>query len=138
MKKKLFFMFPLLFGVFGLLQAQQFSYQPISPFFGNPNAFNYQQILSSATAQNGIADPNALSADPRSELEQFAENVNAQILSQLSRSLTAAQVDALNFDEPGTFTAGEFAIEIFEGIEGLVINILDTTTGEESQIIVPN
>jgi len=115
MKKNIFFTFLLLFGVFGLLQAQQFSYQPISPFFGNPNAFNYQQIL-----------------------EQFAENVNAQILSQLSRSLTAAQVDALNFDEPGTFTAGEFAIEIFEGIEGLVINILDTTTGEESQIIVPN
>lgn len=124
--------------MFGTLQAQQFSYTPISPFFGGTNAFNYQQIISSATLQNSTTDPNILGSDPRTELEQFADNVNAQVLSQLSRSLTATQVDALNFDEPGTFTAGEFAIEIFESVEGLVINILDTTTGEESQIVVPN
>ena len=70
--------------------------------------------------------------------QRFADNVNTQIFSQLSRTLTQQQLDALNFDEPGTFTAGAFAIEIFEGVEGLVINILDTATGEESQIIVPN
>lgn len=138
MKNYIFVAFLLGFGMFSSIHSQQFSYTPISPFFGGNNAFNYQQILSSASAQNGLTDPNALSADPRTELEQFADNVNAQVLSQLSRSLTASQVDALNFDEPGTFTAGEFAIEIFESDEGLVINILDTNTGEESQIVVPN
>lgn len=127
-----------LLGSIGKLQAQQFTYQPISPFFGGTNAFNYQQILSSANAQNSLQDPNTLPRDQRTELERFADNVNAQVLSQLSRSLTSAQVEGLNFEEPGSFTAGEFAIEIFEGAEGLVINILDTTTGEESQIIVPN
>lgn len=138
MKRTFFLTLILSIGFFGLVKAQQFTYQPISPFFGGTNAFNYQQILSSANAQNSLQDPNALSADTRTELERFADNVNTQIFSQLSRTLTQQQLDALNFDEPGTFTAGEFAIEIFEGVEGLIINILDTATGEESQIIVPN
>lgn len=128
----------ILIGGLSSVQAQQFTYQPISPFFGGTNAFAYQQVLSSANAQNGLQDPAAVARDQRTELERFADNVNAQVLSQLSRSLTSAQVEGLDFNEPGSFTAGEFAIEIFEGVEGLVINILDTTTGEESQIIVPN
>lgn len=138
MKYTFLVMVCLLLGSMDTMQAQQFTYQPISPFFGGNNAFNYQQILSSANAQNGLRDPNALPRDQRTELERFADNARAQVLSQLSRSLTSAQVEGLNLDEPGSFTAGEFAIEIFEGAEGLVINILDTTTGEESQIIVPN
>ncbi len=138
MRRTFFLTLILFLGTLGVVNAQQFTYQPISPFFGGTNAFNYQQILSSANAQNSLQDPNTLQADTRTELERFADNVNTQIFSQLSRTLTQQQLDALNFEEPGTFTAGEFAIEIFEGLEGLVINILDTTTGEESQIIVPN
>ena len=86
--KKTFFLTSILFlGFVGLVKAQQFTYQPISPFFGGTNAFNYQQILSSANAQNSIQDPSALSADTRTELERFADNVNTQIFSQLSLSL---------------------------------------------------
>jgi curli production assembly/transport component CsgF len=48
------------------------------------------------------------------------------------------QINGLNFNEEGTFTYGTLNIEIFQSDEGLVINILDTSTGEETQVIVPN
>ena len=91
--------------------------------------------MASANAQNSFTDPNAEDRD-RSELEEFAANLNRQILGQLSRSLFSAQLgEGL---QPGTFNFGSLSLEIFESGEGLVINILDTSTGEQTQIIVPN
>ena len=114
--------------------AQQLVYEPINPAFGG-ETFNYQWLLSSADAQNSFTDPNAEDKN-QSEIDQFAENLNRQLLGQLSRSLFDAQLgEGL---QPGTFVFGSLAIEIFETGEGLVINILDTNTGEQTQIIVPN
>ena len=60
-------------------------------------------------------------------------------MSQISRTLTQQQLDSIGeLTEPGTFTFGTLAVEVFESGEGLVINILDTTNGEETQVIVPN
>jgi len=128
----------VVFGIMGVTaSAQQFSYRPINPFFGG-DTFNYQQLLSSAQAQNGFTAPTN-ARDQQSELERFGDNLNNQILSQISRTLTQQQLDALdNFTEEGTFSFGTLAIEVFESGEGLVINILDTSNGEETQIIVPN
>ncbi len=119
------------------LSAQQFSYRPISPFFGG-DTFNYQQILSSAQAQNGLTAPQN-EQDQQSDLERFGENLNDQILSQISRTLTQQQISSIgDLTEPGTFSFGTLAVEVFESDEGLVINILDTSNGEETQVIVPN
>ncbi|HAV55198.1 MAG TPA: curli assembly protein CsgF, partial [Aequorivita sp.] len=56
----------------------------------------------------------------------------------ISRQLLQQQLGGLNFNEEGTFTYGSLNVEIFQSDEGLVINILDTSTGEETQVIVPN
>ena len=37
-----------------------------------------------------------------------------------------------------TFNFGTLFVEIFPSGEGLVINILDTSTGDQSQVIIPN
>ncbi len=133
--KKLFFL--LIFGIVASASAQQFSYRPINPFFGG-DTFNYQQILASAQAQNGFTAP-VNAQNQQSDLEQFGNALNDQILSQISRTLTQQQIDAIgDLTEPGTFFSGTLAIEVFESGEGLVINILDTLNGEETQIIVPN
>lgn len=116
--------------------AQQFTYEPLNPAFGG-DTFNYNWLLSSATAQNKLTAP-ANERDQRSELQQFGDNLNRQLLSQISRSLLQQQLGGLNFNEEGTFTYGTLNIEIFQSDEGLVINILDTSTGEETQVIVPN
>ncbi len=117
-----------------MLCAQQLVYKPVNPMFGG-DTFNYQQLLASANAQNSFTDPNSSDRN-RSGLDQFSESLNRQILSQLSRSFFDQQLgDGLS---AGSYNFGTLAIEIFDSAEGLVINILDTSTGEETQIIVPN
>jgi curli production assembly/transport component CsgF len=116
--------------------SQQLSYEPVNPAFGG-DTFNYTWLLNSANAQNSFTDPDATSRDnDESELEQFSENLNRQLLGQLSRTLFNTQLgEGL---QEGTFTFGTLSLEIFESAEGLVVNILDTNTGEQTQIIVPN
>ncbi len=115
--------------------GQQLSYRPKNPNFGGGDTFMYQQLLASANAQNSFTDPSAEDRD-RTELEEFAANLNRQILGQLSRSLFTSQLgEGL---EEGSFSFGSLSLEIFDSAEGLVINILDTNTGEQTQIIVPN
>ena len=112
--------------------SQQLVYRPVNPMFGG-DTFNYQQLLNSANAQNSFTDPTQ--DEQLSELEEFGANLNRQILGQLGRSLFGDQLgDGL---QPGTFNFGSLALEIFESAEGLVINILDVTTGEQTQIIIP-
>lgn len=116
--------------------GQQLTYEPINPAFGG-DTFNYQWLLSSANAQNSFEDPGANDGNNQgSELDQFAESLNRQVLSSLSRTLFSSQLgDGL---EEGTFTFGNLTLEIYDSAEGLVVNILDVTTGDETQIIVPN
>ena len=116
--------------------AQQFTYRPLNPAFGG-DTFNYNWLLSSATSQNKLTAP-ATARDQRTELQQFGDNLNRQLLSQISRQLLQQQFGGFNFNEEGTFTYGTLNVEIFQSDEGLVINILDTSTGEETQVIVPN
>jgi curli production assembly/transport component CsgF len=114
--------------------AQQLTYKPINPAFGG-NSFNYQWLLSSAESQNTFKDPEAGRNDA-SGLNNFSENLNRQLLGQLSRSLLGSQIgDNL---QPGSFVFGDLAVEVVESAEGLVINILDLTTGEQTQVVVPN
>jgi curli production assembly/transport component CsgF len=115
--------------------GQQLSYKPLNPAFGG-ETFNYQWLLSSANAQNSFTDPSISQGEEQSSLEAFTETLNNQILSQLSRSLFQTQLgDEL---QEGSFTFGSLALDIYESSEGLVVNILDTDTGEQTQIIVPN
>lgn len=114
--------------------GQQFVYTPINPAFGG-ETFNHQWLLAAANAQNSFTDP-AEQDREQSELEAFADNLNRQILGQLSRNLFTAQLGGGL--QPGTFNFGTLSLEIFESLEGLVINILDTSTGEQTQIVVPN
>ncbi len=123
----------LIMGFSGLAFGQQLTYTPINPAFGG-NTFNYQWLLSSANAQNNFTE-SRLRGDENS-LSDFTENLNRQILGQLSRSFFTSQLgEGL---EAGTYNFGTLALEIFDSTEGLVINILDTATGEQTQIIVPN
>ena len=117
--------------------SQQIVYKPINPAFGG-DTFNYQWLLNSANSQNSFEDPDANSSSRanESELERFSENLNRQLLSQLSRSLFDTQLG--NGLEEGSFTFGSLALDIYDSAEGLVVNILDTSNGEETQIIIPN
>ncbi|WP_224996167.1 curli production assembly/transport component CsgF [Cesiribacter sp. SM1] len=119
------------------LQAQDLVYEPKNPAFGGVY-YNYQWLQSSAEAQNKIADPNAQvnSLLNRTPLDNFEENLNRQILNQLSRQLVASQFgeEAL---EPGSYNLGNFQIDVTEGSNGIDIVIVDNNTGDQTTVTIP-
>lgn len=121
---------------FTVLQAQELVYKPKNPAFGG-DTFNYQWLLSSAESQNKFTEETSSGRDQRSDLERFTESLNNQLLSQISRTLFTEQFGNDGLQE-GTYTFGTLFIEIFPSGEGLVINILDTSTGDQSQVVIPN
>lgn len=118
------------------IQAQDLVYKPKNPAFGG-DTFNYQWLLSSAESQNKFTEESSFGRDERSDLERFTENLNNQLLSQISRNLFTDQFGEDGLTE-GTYTFGTLFIEIYPSSGGLVIDILDTQTGDQSQVIIPN
>lgn len=117
--------------------GQQLVYKPTNPNFGG-DTFNYQWLLSSAEAQNSFEDPNeGEDRTEESDLERFTDNLNSQLLNLVSRSLFSDQFGDGGLEE-GTYTFGSLSIDIFPSSDGLVITILDTDTGEQTQVIIPD
>ncbi|GEC79515.1 curli production assembly/transport component CsgF [Flavobacterium aquatile] len=131
--KKLLLLFFLFISGFSF--AQELVYKPRNPAFGG-DTFNYQWLLSSAESQNLYKDK-AAAKDERSEIERFTENLNAQLLNQVSRSLFTQQFGEEGISE-GNYVFGSLSVEVYQSTGGLTINILDTVTGEETQVIIPN
>lgn len=133
MKKLILSTLIICFG-FGFCVAQDLVYKPKNPAFGG-DTFNYNWLLSSAQAQNLIENPDLADIN-ESTLDDFTESLNRQLLSQLSRQLITAQFGE-NGLEDGNYTVGDFQIDVTSSIEGLVISILDTGAGEQTQVIIP-
>jgi curli production assembly/transport component CsgF len=132
MKHGIFFL--LAFFVMVSAVGQQMVYRPKNPAFGG-DTFNYNWLLSSAEAQNTFTED--VDAQNNSEIDEFTNNLNRQLLNQLSRNLFSEQFGDQGLQE-GTFTFGSLFLEIFPTNEGLTIDILDTNTGEKTQVIIPN
>ena len=123
--------------LFGLsARAQTFVYTPKNPALGG-NTFNYQWMLSSATAQDTYKDPAAIREEQaaRDPVADFQANLQRQLLSRLSRNLLDRQFGEEELEE-GTFQFGELTVEISEGTDGVTIRIVDGQGGE-STVTVP-
>lgn len=116
------------------VNAQDLVYKPKNPNFGG-DTFNYQWLLSSAEAQNKLKD-NTATSKTKTELESFTENLNSQLLNLVSRSLFTQQFGTNGISE-GSYTFGSLSVEIFPSENGLTVTILDTNTGEQTQVIIP-
>ncbi len=117
------------------LYAQDLVYKPVNPAFGG-ETFNYNWLFSSAQAQDLLEDPNSIFNDEASTLDEFAETLNRQLLSQLSRDLVTSQFGEDGIQE-GNFTFGDFQVDISTGLDGLIVNIFDASIGEQTQVIIP-
>ena len=120
------------------IQAQDLVYKPRNPAFGG-DTFNYQWLLNSADSQNLFKDPAPVNNyQQKSELQRFTENLNGQLLNQLSRSLFQDQFGTgTGSMSEGTYVFGSLSVDIYNSSDGLVVNILDITTGEQTQVIIP-
>jgi curli production assembly/transport component CsgF len=105
--------------------GQQLVYTAKNPAFGG-DTFNYNWLLNSANAQNQFEDSGF---NDLGDLTSLNDSLNNQFLSQGADGLPS---------QTGTSADGNLEFEAFETIEGLIINILDISTGEQTQIIIPN
>jgi len=135
MKKSIVFFLVFLFSVSWGVGAQEFVYKPINPAFGG-ETFNYQWLLSSAESQNLYTDED--NQFEESTLSEFTQNLNSQLLSRINRALLDAQIDTEGGLQPGVYNFGSLNVQVYETLDGLVVDILDIDTGEQSQIIIPN
>lgn len=120
-----------------ITKSQALVYKPVNPAFGG-DTFNYQWLLNSAESQNKQKDKTQTStAKEQTDLEKFKANLNAQLLSQISGSLYRQQFGTDGIKE-GSYTFGSYSVDVFPSTEGLTLNILDTNTGEQTQVIIPN
>jgi curli production assembly/transport component CsgF len=119
-----------------ILFSQNLVYKPINPFFGG-DTFNYQQLLASANAQNDFEDDNAFDFSQPTDLENFTESLNRQLLNSITQDLFKQQFGDQGLGV-GTFVFGSLVVDITPTTGGLLINILDTKTGEQTQITIPN
>ncbi|MEP1095192.1 MAG: curli production assembly/transport component CsgF [Cyclobacteriaceae bacterium] len=136
MKRKIKFITCMLVLASGSLFAQDLKYKPINPAFGG-DTFNYNWLLSQAQAQNDFSeDPNAdlFGSDP---LLDFQDDLNRQILSQLSRSLVGDLFGEDGTLNEGIFEIGNYQIEIINGLDGVNIGIVDVLTGSATTVTVP-
>ena len=136
----------MLFTLFGALllfsikaSAQDFVYTPKNPAFGG-NPYNYSWLMSSAQAQDTYKAPTD-GSDPYSRynsnpVDDFAESLNRQILSQLSRQIVARQFGENALAE-GSYVLGDYQIDIGNSSGGLNVTILDNTTGATTTVTVP-
>ncbi|WP_027376517.1 curli production assembly/transport component CsgF [Kaistella palustris] len=133
--KNLFFFLSLL-GV-SFLKAQQFVYKPINPAFGG-DTFNYQWLLSSASSQNQFdnVDKTSFNMKDLNSLSSFTDSLNRQVLSELSRKLFGDQFGEGDL-KPGTYVFGSMYLTVSQTGQGLLISILNTSTGEQSEIVIP-
>ena len=136
MKKLKIIIIVLLLSIPCLLYSQNIVYKPINPFFGG-DTFNYQQLLASANAQNSFEEDSGYIFDQDSDLDNFTDSLNRQLLNSLSQDLFQQEFGDTSLTV-GTYVFGSLVIEITPSSGGLSVNILDTVTGDQTQIVIPN
>ena len=109
--------------------GQQLVYTPKNPAFGgDPFAGNW--LLNVANAQNPF-DDDQQAVPGLDNLSALDQSLNNQLLGQLGGG-------DLNGLQTGTSADGNFEFEVFDSLDGLVVNILDLLSGEQTQIVIPN
>ena len=134
--KTLIFILTIVAGTF-LGKSQQLVYKPVNPAFGG-DTFNYQWLLSSANAQNQFDEKNDYGnlLDNLNSVDGFSQSLNRQVLSELSRKLFEDQFGEGSI-QPGNYLFGSLYLQVTTTALGLLINILDTSTGDQSEIVIP-
>lgn len=149
--------FVCVFGFSTVSVAQDLAYKPINPAFGG-DTFNYPWLLSSAQAQNDYKEDPTSGFKQQTDLERFKSTLNNQLLNRLSNSLFQDQFGGTGTGtgkgtgtgtgggtgtgtggglSPGTYVFGTLSVDIYNSNLGMVVDILDTETGEQTQVIIP-
>jgi len=126
-----------LFSIFSSTSlSQELVFNPINPSFVGGNPFNAQWLLAEATAQNTMEEKREQESYLRDPIEDFEESIKRQILNQITRNLFEDSFGEESLKE-GRYEFGDFLVDVSPTNEGLLIYILDNSTGGETSILIP-
>ena len=135
--QRLVLTFAFLLTATALSWGQSFIYRPVNPNFGG-NTFNYSWQLSSAQAQDRNVDPaqrrTSLTTTTNSTLDNFSQSIQSQILSRITRTLVTDKFGEGELKE-GTYNFGDYQVQIKNGVDGVMVRIVDGKGGETSLTI---
>ncbi|WP_320053699.1 curli assembly protein CsgF [uncultured Acetobacteroides sp.] len=118
--------------------AQQLTFSFINPSFGG-SPLNASWLMQSAQVQSDYKQKEASTTDKSdSELDEFAKNLNNQILYSLSNAIIQKQFGTDNKLKEGVYNIGKYRINIGSGSGGVTVTIFDNSTGNQTQVTVPN
>lgn len=136
MKMRLITLLSLLFFMTQMGIGQDLIYTPKNPAFGG-DTFNYNWLLASAQAQDLTEDTRERTfGTNQNTADQFADRINSLLLNQISREIITNQFGEDGFTD-GTYTLGDFQVDVATTLEGLSITIFDQAQGEQTQIVIP-
>ena len=121
-------------------KAQDFVFTFVNPAFGG-NPYNYSWLLQSADKQNKYDDKEQKEADDffsRDPLENFQEDLNYSILSNLSNKISNDLLGTNQSLSPGNYEIGDYNIRITKKSNGINITIMDQKTGNSTTMLIPN
>lgn len=123
----------------GSALAQQLTYSFTNPSFGG-SPLNGSWLLQSAQVQSDYKQKDKSStATAQSELDEFAKNLNNQILYTLANNIIQKQFGSLDGGlKNGQYSVGKYRINIGTGPGGLTVTIFDNTNGNQTQVTIPN
>ncbi len=115
-------------------QASTVVYQPIIPDFGG-NPYNWAGLLAEADKQNIYHAPTK-PTQKLTPLDRFKEQLQYMILSRLATKIVNAAfgTESLN---PGTYQIENYQVNVQQQGGEIHVNILDTSTGSSTEVIVP-
>ena len=120
-------------------EAQNFVHEFSSPSFGgHPN--NASWILNITETQKEswyTRDEDEAARFRRDPLADFGQNLQRQMLSQLSRELVRGELSEIDLSEEGRFDLGDFVIEVTPGLDMINIEVRDQISGESTQVEIP-
>lgn len=117
--------------------AQDFVYKPINTSFGG-DPYNMSWMLNSASQQNKMEKKeDQFGFEQEDPLNDFKDNLNRQILNELSRRLVDKIFGTTGSLETGTYQLGDYAVDVFEDGSGVNVNIKDVTNGDYTSVQIP-
>ncbi|MEZ5582762.1 MAG: curli assembly protein CsgF [Candidatus Competibacteraceae bacterium] len=117
-----------------VVHGSELVYQPINPSFGG-RPLNGPFLLNNAQAQNKFKDPDQRGRDDDPSA-QFVRALEGRLLSALANQVVEA-IFGENAAESGTITFDDQTINFERGLEGITVEIIDTSNGNTTVIEIP-
>lgn len=116
------------------IQADELVYTPVNPWFGG-NSNNGDWLLANAQAQNDHDDDDEERIE-LSPIDVFTSTLQRLVLNRLATNAVGQFFTDEGDFITGTYTVGDYEIDITDVDGVLTISTTDSTSGDSTQIVI--